>query len=300
MFQSRYEAQLEAKVDEIRQLHPGIRVDQPLRRFREALRYRLISKATSARGVLLEDKRGDPEFETLAADTSFGSDTSLSEIARMLASLNIDVLALFAEAKAEESAPAGVGEGLWSAVFGRVRSRVARRTNGATAMSNVLQCPKRYDAEHLIGTFCDQRHYDILVDEDTDCYAPSLYPTRSEENIVFKFRQNAFTKLEQRLAYDGLRPAAVSSQNRGLAAGPRGEGAGGRDWVAEYQLEALLSLSDQNGANLQAIGNERGAKAECRGYVWLQEPVLADHGDYHGWFDRWFSAITNSLPRCKG
>ena len=163
-------------------------------------------------------------------------------------------------------------------------------------MINVIQCSKRYDAEHLVGTFCDQRHYDKLIEGDTDCYAPSLYPTRSEENIVFKFRRGAFTKLEQRLAYDGLRPAAVSSQNWGLAAGPRGEGAGGRDWVAEYQLEALLSLSEQSGANLKAIGKERGSKAECRGYVWLQKSVLADHGDYHGWFDRWLSAIINQPP----
>jgi hypothetical protein len=56
---------------------------------------------------------------------------------------------------------------------------------------------------------------------------------------VFKFRKNYFTKEQQDAAYAGLREAAVETQNRGLAAGPRAEKLGNREWVTEYEYEML-------------------------------------------------------------
>ena len=64
--------------------------------------------------------------------------------------------------------------------------------------------------------------------------------------VFFKFRKNVFTKEECDNAYQGLRDAAVESQNRGIAAGPRAEKLGGRDWVTEYHHDILDFLLKQN------------------------------------------------------
>ena len=110
-------------------------------------------------------------------------------------------------------------------------------------MVEVLVRPK-IDSEETLGTFVSNNYYDRVIQEDCDLYAQSLDGTLSEENIIFKYRKNIFTKEEQDAAYAGLREAAVESQNRGLAAGPRGDmlgatGRGGRDWVTEYHHDIL-------------------------------------------------------------
>jgi len=61
----------------------------------------------------------------------------------------------------------------------------------------------------------------------------------SEATIAFKFRKNYFTEKEQDLAYKGLREAAVETQNRGTAAGPKSGTLGNREWVTEYQFEIM-------------------------------------------------------------
>ena len=106
----------------------------------------------------------------------------------------------------------------------------------------VIYCETKHDATHLMGTFMDKSHYDVLIDEDTDVYAPSIDGTMSEENIVLKFRKNVFTKEEQEMAYQGLREAATITQNRGLASGPREESLGARHWVTDEQFELLVYL----------------------------------------------------------
>ena len=106
-------------------------------------------------------------------------------------------------------------------------------------MVKVIVAKQKYDASHLLGQLVDERHYDILVEEDCDVYAPpdcdlgtqaecssdcsSCDKGMDERKIIFKFRKNFFSKEEQDAAYAGLREAAVETQNRGIAAGPRGE-----------------------------------------------------------------------------
>lgn len=183
----------------------------------------------------------------------------------------------------------------------------------------------KFDCEHLLGTFVDENHYDKLIEEDTDCYMPPLCDvmtkadcgTKDCENcdkgndelrIAFKFRKNYFSKEEQDSAYRGLKGAATESQNRGLAAGPRGEmlateGRGGRDWVTPYQHEILDFLMD-DGASLfednsvtkirekYKNGNPKDSD-ETRGTVWLRSEVTKRYPEYHGWFDKWVDGLSN-------
>ena len=116
-------------------------------------------------------------------------------------------------------------------------------------MTKIIVADKIHDSEHLLGMFVDESHYDILVEEDTDCYLPAgtFGGQSSESNIAFKFRKNFFSKEEQDAAYKGLREAAVRTENRGLASGIK-EGTSvtgeGREWVTNYQEELLNALID--------------------------------------------------------
>lgn len=135
----------------------------------------------------------------------------------------------------------------------------------------IIVADKIIDSEHLLGTFVDESHYDILVESDTDCYLPadcsvddqascdlnrdcsSCSKGANEKRIAFKFRKNFFTKQEQDDAYAGLREAAVRTENRGLASGIK-EGTSvtgeGREWVTNYQEELLHALLDAEKAKL--------------------------------------------------
>ena len=191
-------------------------------------------------------------------------------------------------------------------------------------MVKVIVARTKHDCEHLLGQFVDESNYDILVEEDTDCFMePKCDLTQKatcggaceecmtgtdERRIAFKFRKNFFTKQEQDWAYEGLREAATESQNRGIAAGPRGdmlatEGRGGRDWVTPYQMEILEFLMD-DGARLiddvsvesiRAKYNDPKFKAvnEVRGTVWLRSEVEKVYPEYHGWFDKWVDGLSN-------
>jgi len=118
-------------------------------------------------------------------------------------------------------------------------------------MVKVYVPTKYHESEHLLGMFVDESHYDLLVEEDMDCYLPANCDLATqvegtdERRIAFKFRKNFFTKEEQEAAYTGLREAAVRTENRGLASGIKegvtvtGEG---REWVTNYQEEVLNAL----------------------------------------------------------
>jgi len=202
-----------------------------------------------------------------------------------------------------------------------------------------------FHSEHMLGKFPTEADYDIVINEDTDCFLPPLCDVaqrvncegdchdcmkgNDERRIAFKFRKNYFSKKEQKLAYEGLRGAATQSQNRGIAAGPRGEvlatqsqnrgiaagprgevlatqGRGGRDWVNAYELE-ILNLFLDNGADLSEFTNEkktiasirkkyaegRNDKEEVRGHVWLRSEVMKEYPDYFGWFDKWVDGLSN-------
>jgi hypothetical protein len=167
--------------------------------------------------------------------------------------------------------------------------------------TKVITAATKVDCEHLLATFVDHSHYDTLVEYDCDFYAPSVDGINSEKNILFKFRKNWFTKEQQDLAYKGLREAAVETQNRGIAAGPKGSKLGGRDWVTEYQEEMLEALSKYettlDGSNpittiTEKYKNKDKTAAGNRGSVWLKNKVT-DEGFI---FEEWLNEI-KSLPR---
>lgn len=165
---------------------------------------------------------------------------------------------------------------------------------------------KKIDSEETLGSFITCKDYtDRIITEDCDLYAEAIDGKLSEENIIFKFRKNVFTKEEMDLAYAGLRDAATESQNRGMAAGPRGdqlgqEGRGNRDWVTAEQLEILSFLARpantfDDGTTVESIreSHKKGSKEETRGQVWLRSAVTKKYPEYHGWFDKWAAGVHN-------
>lgn len=170
-------------------------------------------------------------------------------------------------------------------------------------MVKVIYSEKKYNANHRLGQFLDQSDYDTMVDFDVDLYAPSIDGSMTEENIVAKFRKNWFTPDEIQQAYDGLREAATESQNRGIAAGPRGDILtakirGGREWVTSYQSDILqflmrpLNQLDDN-ESLESIKKFHSGKKieETRGHVWKIAEIRKDYGEYYGFFDKWVDSI---------
>jgi hypothetical protein len=184
-------------------------------------------------------------------------------------------------------------------------------------MTKIIVPRQIFDCEHLLGQFVDESHYDILVEEDTDCYLPAdcdpitklnctkedckdceQLDTKSENKIAFKFRKNFFTKEEQEQAYIGLREAALPTQNRGLAAGPKGEKCGGREWVNEFQLHVLDFFKKQSENSVVEVDirkevenlREKYQDAESsRGLVWLSAKVKEDNFN----FDQWLESVMN-------
>jgi hypothetical protein len=164
---------------------------------------------------------------------------------------------------------------------------------------------KKIDSEETMGHFISKEYYDRVIETDCDLYAEALDGSTTEANIIFKYRKNIFTKEEQDAAYAGLREAATESQNRGMAAGPRGAQLGqekrqNRDWVTAEHLEILSFLSRplnsiEDGTTIESIreSHKRGSKEETRGQVWLRSEVTKVYPEYHGWFDKWVNGLHN-------
>lgn len=157
-------------------------------------------------------------------------------------------------------------------------------------MTAVIVADKKYDCEHLLGQFLDESHFDTVITEATDFYAPSLDGTPSEDVVVFKYRPGFFSQEEMDMAYSGLREAAQPTENRGLASGPRGEG--GRDWLTEYQVAMFDHLCNPQSRidgvdTIQELREKRdagGFVADSRGYVWLVQKVGKGF-DFDAWVD---------------
>jgi hypothetical protein len=160
----------------------------------------------------------------------------------------------------------------------------------------------KIDCEELLGTFLDESHYDLLIEEDCDVYAKPFIgdnQNNGEHNIILKFRKNYFTKEQQEGAYDGLMEAAKTSQNRGLAAGTRAKKLQGRDWVTDAQLLILKNLErlPDNDNEMSRVTESdidqwkliAGVKPENRGLVWLG----SEREKYNFTFDIWLSTIFN-------
>jgi hypothetical protein len=164
-------------------------------------------------------------------------------------------------------------------------------------MVKVLVAENKLDMTHMMGQFPDEKHYDFLIEEDIDVYMPEIpgHPemTYSEERIVLKFRKNWFTKEEQDAAYAGLREAAVETQNRGIAAGPRQGSLGNRQWVTEYEYEMLDQFlkPTENLFGEDPIEEVRkkyeGKKdsASNRARVWSIERVKKENFKFEEWVD---------------
>ena len=176
----------------------------------------------------------------------------------------------------------------------------------------------------LVGTWLDSSHYHTLVEEDMDLYLPPSCAMEiaaedncdkamscntctkglSEHNIVFKFRKNFFTEEEVASAYEGLKDAATETQNRGTAAGPRGEKQGQREWVTAYQWEVLETFK-KGTTNILGedpivaiIEKYKDKKDEVsnRAQVWLSTVMAADNFNFDTWVDavRKLDAITQT------
>ena len=148
----------------------------------------------------------------------------------------------------------------------------------------------------VLGTYVDETSYDILVDNDADFYLPSsdlMEETHEEDQIAFKFRKNVFTEAEQKGAYEGLYGAAVESNNRGLAAGPREETQGNRDWVTGYQQDVLSWYERGQPPNVdgtdpiqEIIEKHSTEQDEIRGGVWLRTKIEPEFGTYKDFFPK--------------
>jgi hypothetical protein len=158
-------------------------------------------------------------------------------------------------------------------------------------MVKTIIANSKIDCEHLLGQFLDESHFDTLINEDTDCYLGSEH----EDNIAFKFRKNYFSKKEQEDAYAGLREAATPTQNRGLAAGPKGEKCGGREWVTEFQIRIfdLLQKEEENKAididiqkEIEYLRERYKDQESTRGLVWLSALVKQDEFNFEKWLKK--------------
>lgn len=159
------------------------------------------------------------------------------------------------------------------------------------------------NAEELLGKYADESSYDILIDSDADFYLPQgLTDTEelTESRVAFKFRKNVFTKEEQEGAFEGLFDAAKESNNRGLAAGPREESQGTRDWVTSFQYDILKYFMDGQPKSVDGTNqideikrNNQVEKHEIRGGVWLRTKVEEEFGDYKNFFPKCLSALEN-------
>jgi hypothetical protein len=185
-------------------------------------------------------------------------------------------------------------------------------------MVKVIVAERKYDCSHLLGQFVDESHYDFLIEEDCDVYMPadcdlatqadcdkdcsSCDTGADEKRIVLKFRKNYFSKEQQDQAYIGLREAATETQNRGLAAGPRADKLGNREWVTEYEYD-ILDYFLNPGANLfgadpieeirESHKNKKSSPSN-RNNVWGISAVKKDNFVFEEWVE-----ATKKLPEVE-
>jgi len=165
-------------------------------------------------------------------------------------------------------------------------------------MAKVLRL-ERHECDDLLGQFLDERHYDTLVERDADVYAYTKLTKNNlddEHNVVAIFRKNFFTKKEQLGAYEGLAEAAQPSQNRGLAAGPKGEKLQNRDWVTIEQEQILQFLMKcerlPTREDIEVIRARAKTMMDTRGHVWLSSKKP------DGWtFDSWVNGLLHDISK---
>lgn len=113
---------------------------------------------------------------------------------------------------------------------------------------------KKVEEKKFLGQWIGEDDADLIVDFDVDVYSPP--DVFGERKLLIAFRKNVFSKEVTEAAYKGLRKAAVRSENRGIAAGPRDTNAP-RDWVLDENgkptgkvyLKSTGEISDTQYAN---------------------------------------------------
>ncbi|AGS81014.1 putative SNF2 DNA repair protein [Caulobacter phage Cr30] len=177
-------------------------------------------------------------------------------------------------------------------------------------MVNVIVAKEKIDCQHLLGQFAEDSHYDVIIDSDTnfytkpDCFVSDMLECNQdcascpqaidEARIGLVFRKNYFTKEEQLGAYRGLNRAAdVPSNNRGLAAGPKVEKVGNRDWVTakEWDIINLFKKGAQPLPGFDPIEEifekyKDGDKNSSRGCMWLYHATRNDNFKFSEWLER--------------
>lgn len=163
-----------------------------------------------------------------------------------------------------------------------------------------------HDKDSMLGKYPDESDYDIVIDNDADFYLPAdcdmvtatncnreCLQCVDESRLAFKFRKNVFTQEEQDGAYKGLYGSAVESNNRGLAAGPRTDMQGKRDWVTGYQQDVLDYYEKGQPNNVDGTDplvlikqKHEQIEHEIRGGVWLRTKVEPEFGSYTGFFPK--------------
>lgn len=189
-------------------------------------------------------------------------------------------------------------------------------------MVKVIVADRKYDCQHLLGQFVDESHYDFLVEEDCDVYAPpdcdlgtqadcdkdcsSCDKGMDERKIVFKFRKNFFSQEEQDAAYAGLREAAVETQNRGMAAGPRNEKLGNREWVTEYEYDVIdyfmkpyapLLGHDHPIDEIRKTHEGKKEQPSTRNNVWGIQQVKKDNFVFEDWVNATRGLSENEMKK---
>jgi hypothetical protein len=178
-------------------------------------------------------------------------------------------------------------------------------------MVKIIVADRKHDCTHLLGQFLDESHYDLLLEEDCDVYAPpdcdvattadcdvprdcaNCVAGTHERRIIMKFRKNFFTKQQQDDAYAGLREAAIETQNRGLAAGPRADKLGNREWVTEYEYEMVDYFLKPTGnifgedpvEEIRKKHSSKKGSISNRSHVWSIERVKKDKFKFEAWVD---------------
>ena len=85
-----------------------------------------------------------------------------------------------------------------------------------------INIDKKFDCEKLLGSFLDESHADILIEnEAVNVYGPKgVGQTENDEsNLICGLRPGAFTPEEIVEAYEGLQPGATETTNRSQSAG---------------------------------------------------------------------------------
>lgn len=161
------------------------------------------------------------------------------------------------------------------------------------------------DKQQMLGKYASEEDYDILVDRDADFYLPpncdvvksavcdhNCIKCLDESRVAFKFRKNVFTPEEQLGAFEGLYDAAIETNNRGMAAGPKTEKSGRRKWVSAFEREVLEYYKHGQPQNTMGtdpidgfIEKYKGNTDTSRGQIWVRGKIEKEFdGEYDDFF----------------